>query len=112
METKETDFIFTERSSKNQKFDKRLIAHIVDLADQAVPRRDLIRQYAGMQLAIAQQQVQLTGLYHSTGSATFGVGMNYKRKYLISGLYTTQTSQLSSYTNGIFELNLRVFIAK
>jgi transposase-like protein len=45
METKETDFIFTERSSKNQKFDKRLIAHIVDLAEQGVPRRDLISQY-------------------------------------------------------------------
>lgn len=45
METKETEFIFTERSSKRQFFDKRLIHHIVDLVDQGVPRRDLIQKY-------------------------------------------------------------------
>ena len=48
------------------------------------------------------------GMYHSTENATFGLGMDFKKKYLISGTYTTQTSALSTYTNGSFELNLRL----
>jgi transposase len=45
METKETEFIYSERASKSQNFDKRFIQHIVDLVEQGVPRRDLIDQY-------------------------------------------------------------------
>lgn len=45
METTETEFIFTKRISKKQRYDKRLILHIVHLADQGTPRRDLIQQY-------------------------------------------------------------------
>lgn len=63
---------------------------------------------AGAQMSIADQQVFLLAMYHSTENATFGLGMDYKKKYLISGTYTTQTSALSTYTNGSFELNLRV----
>lgn len=62
----------------------------------------------GAQLEIANKQVFLLGLYHSSKNATFGLGMDYKKKYLISGMYTTQTSALSAYTNGSFELNLRL----
>ncbi|MEQ7798605.1 PorP/SprF family type IX secretion system membrane protein [Pedobacter sp. ASV1-7] len=67
---------------------------------------------AGAQLSIANKQVFLLGMYHSTKSTTFGLGMDYKKRYLISGTYTTQTSALSSYTNGSFELNLRVNLNK
>jgi len=67
---------------------------------------------AGAQLSLVDRQVLLTGLYHSTESSTFGLGMDFKRKYLITGLYTTQTSALSGYTNGSFELNLRVALGK
>lgn len=63
---------------------------------------------AGVQAWIANKQVFLMGMYHSTESATFGLGMDYKRKYLIGGMYTTQTSALTGYTNGSFELNLRI----
>ncbi|WP_152969698.1 type IX secretion system membrane protein PorP/SprF, partial [Pedobacter sp. Hv1] len=45
-------------------------------------------------------------------SATFGLGLDIKKRYLVSGMYTTQTSELSGYTNGSFELNLRVNLAK
>lgn len=45
MEIKETELIYSERSSKQQKFDKRLIDHIVRLAEQGTPRRDLIQKY-------------------------------------------------------------------
>jgi type IX secretion system PorP/SprF family membrane protein len=67
---------------------------------------------AGAQLSIANKQVMLLGMYHSTKNATFGLGMDYKKRYLVSGTYTTQTSALSSYTNGSFELNLRVNLTK
>ncbi len=45
METKETEFIYTERTSKQQSFDKRLIEHVLYLLEQGVPRRDLQSQY-------------------------------------------------------------------
>lgn len=63
---------------------------------------------AGAQLEMSNNQVFLLGLYHSTQNTTFGLGMNFKKKYLISGMYTSQTSALSAYTNGSFELNLRL----
>lgn len=66
---------------------------------------------AGAQVQIANQQAFLMGIYHSTKNATFGLGMDFKKKYLISGSYTTQTSALSTYTNGSFELNLRLNLA-
>ncbi|MBB2145368.1 type IX secretion system membrane protein PorP/SprF [Pedobacter sp. LMG 31464] len=62
---------------------------------------------AGSQFAIANKQVLLMAMYHSSKSASFGLGMDYKRKYLINGSYTTQTSSLNNYTNGTFEINVR-----
>jgi type IX secretion system PorP/SprF family membrane protein len=67
---------------------------------------------AGAQVSIADRQAFLMGMYHSSKNATFGLGMNFKHRYLVSGTYTTQTSALSSYTNGSFELNLRVNFGK
>ncbi len=67
---------------------------------------------AGAQFGIANKQVFLLAMYHSTENATFGLGMDFKKKYLISGTYTTQTSALSGYTNGSFELNLRLNLSK
>ena len=62
----------------------------------------------GAQVSFADQQVLLSGIYHTSQSATFGIGMNYRKTYLIFASYTTQTSALSAYTNGSFELNLRL----
>ncbi|MDR6782291.1 type IX secretion system PorP/SprF family membrane protein [Pedobacter africanus] len=67
---------------------------------------------AGAQFGIANKQVFLLAMYHSTENATFGLGMDFRKKYLISGTYTTQSSALSSYTNGSFELNLRLNLSK
>ncbi|WP_316817173.1 PorP/SprF family type IX secretion system membrane protein [Pedobacter nyackensis] len=67
---------------------------------------------AGSQFGIANKQVILLAMYHSTENATFGLGMDFRKKYLISGTYTTQTSALSNYTNGSFELNLRLNLSK
>lgn len=67
---------------------------------------------AGAQLTLANRQVMLMGMYHSSESATFGIGMDYKRRYLVSGMYTTQTSPLTGYSNGNFEINVRLSIGK
>lgn len=63
---------------------------------------------AGVQVGLANRQVFAMLMYHSSESATFGLGMDFKKKYMISGSYSTQTSALSAYTNGSFELNLRL----
>jgi len=63
---------------------------------------------AGAQLNFANKEVYLLGLYHTSKSATFGVGMDYQKKYLIGASYSTQTSALNNYTNGSFEINLRL----
>lgn len=67
---------------------------------------------AGAQLWFAGKQIYLMGMYHTTESATYGLGMDFKRKYLIGASYTTQTSALSNYTNGSFEINLRLNLSR
>ncbi len=66
----------------------------------------------GAQFAMANRKLLISGLYHSNESATFGVGLDFLQRYLISGLYTTQTSALNTYANGSFELNLRINLEK
>lgn len=61
---------------------------------------------AGLQLALANKQVCLSSIYHSTKSATFGLSVNYLRKYLISGLYNVNTDSAGENTNGSFEIGL------
>jgi type IX secretion system PorP/SprF family membrane protein len=67
---------------------------------------------AGAEMSFIDRQILLMGLYHSSESATFGLGMDFKRKYLISAMYSTQTAALTGYTNGSFELNLRFTLGK
>jgi len=62
----------------------------------------------GMQVEVADRLLSFTGIYHSTKNATFGFGIDFKKKYLLSGLYSIQTSDFAGYANGNFELNLRI----
>lgn len=45
-------------------------------------------------------------LYHSAGSVTFGVGINWNNKLAINTMYTTNTSPLQGYTSGDYELGI------
>lgn len=45
MEITETEFTISERKSNQQKFDKRLIRHVLSLIEQGVPRRDIMNEY-------------------------------------------------------------------
>ncbi|WP_423147936.1 PorP/SprF family type IX secretion system membrane protein [Rubrolithibacter danxiaensis] len=62
----------------------------------------------GTYLGFAGNALNLMAMYHTTQSATFGAGINYKKTLAIMGMYNTETAALSGYTNGTFEINLRV----
>jgi type IX secretion system PorP/SprF family membrane protein len=51
-------------------------------------------------------KVNLLALYHSAGSATFGIGINWNNRLSINGMYTTNTSPLQGYTTGDYELGI------
>lgn len=65
----------------------------------------------GFNLGIVDDKVNLMGMYHSSKSATFGLGTVYK-SFAIMGLYTTETAALSSYVNGDFEIALAYKFSK
>lgn len=62
---------------------------------------------AGANLSFANNQVNFFGMYHSSKSATFGLGLNY-RAMGFNAIYTTATTALSSYTIGSFEIGLKL----
>lgn len=66
---------------------------------------------AGADLAFNDGQFNLQGLYHSSKSATFGVG--YKMAgYSLLAFYTSNTSTLNSYSSGDFEVSLKFNLSK
>ncbi|TDQ11545.1 PorP/SprF family type IX secretion system membrane protein [Pedobacter metabolipauper] len=67
---------------------------------------------AGAQLSMVDRQIMISTIYHSTHSTTFGLGMDFRRKYLFTAMYTSQTAALAGYTNGSFEVNLRITVGK
>ncbi|WP_233164833.1 type IX secretion system membrane protein PorP/SprF [Pedobacter sp. ASV28] len=67
---------------------------------------------AGAAFWFEDGQLMLSVLYHSSKSATFGLGMDLKGKYRVMATYTTQTSALGSYANGSFELGLGIRLGK
>jgi len=60
----------------------------------------------GVNVAFDNNAFSVQGMYHSSNSATFGVGLN-KTSFSILAFYTTNTSALNAYNNGDFELSLR-----
>ena len=62
----------------------------------------------GANLTFANNAVSLMGIYHSSQSASFAMGVNYKKFFSVLGIYTTETAALSGYTNGNFELALKL----
>ena len=60
METKEEHFNFRKRSGNREPFDKRLIDHVVMLAEQGVPRKTLMEEY-GMHPCTLKAWIQRHG---------------------------------------------------
>lgn len=61
---------------------------------------------AGLNVAFAQQTVELMSVYHSSKSVTFGLNVNYNA-FSFLGIYTAETSKLRNNTNGSFEIGIR-----
>jgi type IX secretion system PorP/SprF family membrane protein len=57
-------------------------------------------------------KLNLFGIYHSSRSATIGIGMNWNNSFSFNGMYTTSTSPLQGYTNGDFELSISLSLFK
>ena len=57
------------------------------------------------------EKLNLFGMYHSSKSATIGIGMKYL-SFGINGMYTTATSALRNYANGNFEVSLSMRLLK
>lgn len=64
---------------------------------------------AGANLMLANNQLSIQGMYHSTKSATFGFGLN-RNTFSILAFYTTETSALNNYTSGDFEISLSLHV--
>ncbi|MXV52554.1 type IX secretion system membrane protein PorP/SprF [Pedobacter sp. HMF7647] len=67
---------------------------------------------AGVNVSLVNNKVFLMGMYHNTENATFGFGMNFKSTLSVMGFYDTNTSELNGYSNGNFEVSLRVNLKK
>jgi len=65
---------------------------------------------AGLNVNFANDHLYVMAMYHNTQNATFGFGMNYKTTLYFMVYYNTATSAISGYTNGDFEVNMRVNI--
>ncbi|MEE1943825.1 PorP/SprF family type IX secretion system membrane protein [Pedobacter sp. KR3-3] len=61
---------------------------------------------------IFAEKIFIMGMYHTTKSASFGAGINYKNSLAIMGFYTTETSALQGSANGTFEISLRASLFK
>jgi type IX secretion system PorP/SprF family membrane protein len=61
----------------------------------------------GTRLSFSNNQIYSMMMYHSTQSATFGLGLNYRSSLAITGMYSTSTSAFSNYSNGSFEIGIR-----
>lgn len=55
------------------------------------------------------ERISLFGMYHTSQSASFGLGMSYQ-SISFSGIYTTSTAALSPYNDGNFEIGLKAHI--
>lgn len=62
----------------------------------------------GTNLSIIDDKLSFMGIWHSSQSTTFGMGMNYKKVLTFIGMYTTETGALSGYSNGDFEMAVKI----
>ena len=67
---------------------------------------------AGLNANFANDKLYILAMYHNTQNATFGVGTNYRSSLYFMAYYNTATSAISGYTDGDFEVNIRVNISK
>lgn len=62
----------------------------------------------GLNATVLEHGLSLMGVWHSSQSATFGIGLNLNKTFNIMGIYTAETGKLSGYSNGDLEIALKV----
>lgn len=62
----------------------------------------------GTAVYFQDEKLFFNAIYHTTNSATLGMGTNYKKQLSIMFQYTTNTSDLQGYSNGEAELALKL----
>jgi len=65
----------------------------------------------GANLSYDDNRINLFGMYHSLKNTTFGLGFSYQA-FQINGMYTTASAALGKYTNGSFEIGLKLNLVK
>lgn len=76
-----------------------------------------VKQYnsivdVGANITMFHHILNVFGLFHSVGSFSAGVGLNYKDDIFIQGAYLSQTSGLRNYTDGNYEINVGIILFK
>jgi len=66
----------------------------------------------GTNVAISNGALNILAMWHSSQSATFGMGINYKNAFTFTGMYTTQTGEVSAISSGNFEIALSINIGR
>lgn len=62
----------------------------------------------GVNLEFISHKILLSSVYHSTKNVTVGFGMRYNQRLSIIGNYTSNSKALGSYTNGEFEIGVKL----
>ncbi|TDQ10914.1 PorP/SprF family type IX secretion system membrane protein [Pedobacter metabolipauper] len=60
---------------------------------------------AGANISLFDDKLWMMAMYHSSKSATMGLGINYG-VFSIMGMYTSETAALRTYADGSFEIGL------
>jgi type IX secretion system PorP/SprF family membrane protein len=63
---------------------------------------------AGANLTMFKNIFNIYGMIHSSGNFSVGAGLNYKSILYLQGSYLSQTSGLRNYTNGNYEIDIRI----
>ncbi len=66
----------------------------------------------GVETSILNQQLKFLTMFHSSKNGSFGVSYKYTGNYTFSAMYTTATSDLSKYVNGLFEIGIKAHFDK
>lgn len=57
---------------------------------------------------LTANQLSVYGMYHNTNCATVGFELSFKDDLSFTGLYTTRPADFGRYSNGSFELGVRL----
>ena len=67
---------------------------------------------AGLNFTLKSDILHFYSMYHSSQSESFGFGANINKSVQLMLFYTTETSPLKTYTNGEFEVGLKLHLYK